>query len=149
MANDDDAGTILQKIGRAVRSVVELEVITVVGSFPISIDEDGRPRFTEGEVADAELLVTRIDLADGDIVSYVDPVFLSDEKKAVLREFHTEQVAAATAIMDRNVRVFTELAKAFGLRLDDVVRRADGERAGPAAVAEPADRPVARTGTDN
>jgi len=120
----DDAATILQKIGKAARSIVELEVITAVGDFPMSLDDQGRPVFRPGEVANTDLLVTRIDLAQGDITNYIDPSFLAGDR-APLREFHERQVAQAQAIMDRNVRVFTDLAKAFGQRLEDVIKKAD------------------------
>lgn len=122
----DDATSILQKIGKAARSLVELEVITAVGDFPVSLDTDGRLTFQSGQIANTDLLVTRIDLAQGDITNYIDPSFLTGDR-APLREFHERQVAQATAIMDRNVRVFTELARAFGQRLEDVIKKADIE----------------------
>jgi len=122
--NTDDSGTILAKIGRAVRSLVELQVITAVGEFEITIDDEGRPAFRGGRVTSAEVLFTRINLAEGDITSYVHPSFLAGEK-AELRQYHDEQVHKAAEIMDRNVRVFTELAKAFVLNLQDVIRKAD------------------------
>ena len=123
----DDAASILRKIGKAARSLVELEVITAVGDFPVSLDTDGRLTFRSEEIANTDLLVTRIDLAQGDITNYIDPSFLTGER-APLREFHERQVTQATAIMDRNVRVFTDLARAFGQRLEDVIKKADIER---------------------
>ncbi len=106
----------MARLESAVNDMVELKVITAVGSISVDVTtttKDGITTSTRTEThKDSRAIITDIDLIDGDIMTSIDNVFVTDEAYASIRTDHLERVNDAQAIVSRNINVLKELATA-------------------------------------
>ena len=106
----------MARLENAVNDMVELKVITAVGSISVEITnttKDGITTSTRTEThKDSRAIITDIDLIDGDIMTAIDNVFVTDAAYASIRNDHLERVNDAQAIVSRNINVLKELATA-------------------------------------
>lgn len=105
----------------AVRSAVQLKVITQVGDVAVSgtLDE-----YTVRFEPNGNAIATSINLVEGDITSVVPDKFWAPDQQ-IVRDFHQAQVEQAKAIVERNLRMIGE----FGKRIADAItelKRAEG-----------------------
>lgn len=97
-----------QTLGRAVRSAINLRVITVVGDVTISgsIETPTVAAPTTGPA-----VVTNINLVEGDIITCISPAIANGDL-AELKTFHDGVVAKAEEMVERNVRLLKDLISA-------------------------------------
>lgn len=108
MSDSQPAGENLnlrQTLGQAVRSAINLRVITVVGDVTISgsIETPTVKAPTSGPA-----VVTNINLVEGDIITCISPQIANGDL-AELKAFHDGVVAKAEGLVDRNVRLLKDL----------------------------------------
>jgi hypothetical protein len=84
-------------------NLVTLKIITSVGPVP-AVDDKGN--LIAG--VSAHLMRSRINLLQGDIVTEIDPAFVTGELKD-LRDFHMRREQEGSAIVDKNIEVLRSL----------------------------------------
>lgn len=97
-----------QALGRAVRSAINLRVITVVGDVTIAGTIES-PTVTAPTSGPA--LVTNINLLGGDILTCISPQIANGDL-AELKAFHDGVVAKSEEMVERNVRLLKDLIAA-------------------------------------
>ena len=106
----------MARLESAVNDMVELKVITAVGNISVEVattTKDGITTTTRTEThKDSRAIISDIDLIDGDIMTAIDNVFVTDEAYASIRTDHLARVDEAQAIVSRNINVLKELATA-------------------------------------
>ncbi len=106
----------MARLESAVNDMVELKVITAVGNISVEVTsttKDGVTTSTRTEThKDSRAIISDIDLIDGDIMTAIDNVFVTDEAYASIRTDHLARVNDAQAIVSRNINVLKELATA-------------------------------------
>ena len=106
----------MARLESAVNDMVELKVITAVGNISVEVNsttKDGITTSTRTEThKDSRAIITNIDLIDGDIMTAIDNVFVTDAAYASIRTDHLARVNDAQAIVSRNINVLKELATA-------------------------------------
>ena len=106
----------IARLESAVNDMVELKVITAVGNISVEVNtttKDGITTSTRTEThKDSRAIISDIDLIDGDIMTAIDNVFVTDEAYASIRNDHLARVNEAQAIVSRNINVLKELATA-------------------------------------
>jgi hypothetical protein len=106
----------MARLESAVNDMVELKVITAVGNISVDVTsttKDGITTTTRTEThKDSRAIITNIDLIDGDIMTSIDNVFVTDGAYASLRNDHVARVNDAQGIVSRNIAVLKELATA-------------------------------------
>lgn len=108
MADPNAAGETLnlrQMLGQAVRRAVDLQVITMVGDVVVT-DNGNAP--TVASPATGPAVVTRINLLEGDIATYISPAMTTGDLMEV-KVFHDSMVAKAEGIAERNIRLLKDL----------------------------------------
>lgn len=101
MRRNDLLGKIAEKLDR----LVTLEIATVVGRPVPNEHGDGyRPPIE----ADADAMLTRIDLVQGDVTTVIPAEFLADNRKE-LRDFHAEREQRGHAIIQNNLDALARL----------------------------------------
>ncbi len=120
--NENEAGELsgldkfMARLESAVNDMVELKVITAVGNISVEVintTEDGITTSTRTEThKDSRAIISDIDLIDGDIMTAIDNVFITDDAYADIRNEHLARVNDAQAIVSRNINVLKELAVA-------------------------------------
>lgn len=104
----------LKKIEDAVEQLMVLNIRTVVGEF--KEDADGKLQY---DAKKADVIVTQINLVDGDITTVFSEKFLEPPLSAI-RDFHALREQQGQAIIQGNLRALVELAKtAAGLRAEE------------------------------
>jgi hypothetical protein len=109
------------KLLRGVQSAVELRVITVVGGVKLG----GKLAAPEVEFGDAtskgnsDAIVTSINLVQGDITNIVPDQFWAPDKE-VIRQYHEQQVSNGHEIVNRNLRLISEVGEALIRTLSDL-----------------------------
>lgn len=109
------------KLLRGVQSAVELRVITVVGGVKL----DGSLTDPQVEFGDdmgkvtSNAIVTSINLAEGDITSIVPDQFWAPDKE-IIRKFHEQQVSNGHEIVNRNLRLISEVGGALVRMLSEL-----------------------------
>lgn len=125
--------SLLDRIRDSLGNLVTLEIATVVG--PVRPSERGvglNPRLADLDVdwgTNPPVILTKIDLLQGDIRTVMDEEFATGEYQA-LREFHSAREQEGHALIERNIAVLREL-----YRLAE--RLASGEGAPAAEPREP------------
>jgi len=120
MANEAEEMSGLDKfmarLESAVNDMVELKVITAVGNISVEVNSTTKGGITTSTRTethkDSRAIITNIDLIDGDIMTAIDNVFVTDEAYASIRTDHLARVNDAQAIVSRNINVLKELATA-------------------------------------
>lgn len=106
----------MARLDSAVNDMVQLKVITAVGNISVEVTnttKDGITTSTRTEThKDSRAIITDIDLIDGDIMTAIDSVFVTNEAYASIRSDHLARVNDAQAIVSRNINVLKELATA-------------------------------------
>ena len=106
----------MARLESAVNDMVELKVITAVGNISVEVTnttKDGVTTSIRTEThKDSRAIISDIDLIDGDIMTSIDNVFVTDEAYASIRTDHLARVNDAQAIVSRNINVLKELATA-------------------------------------
>lgn len=105
-AIDKPATKLWEKLLGGVRSAVELRVVTYVGEAKLSGPLDRAMVEFGGEPGDA--IATSINLVEGDITSVVPEKFWAPDKQ-VIRDFHQQQVEQGKDIVERNLKLISEL----------------------------------------
>ena len=104
------------RLESAVNDMVKLKVVTAVGNISVEVNsttKDGITTSTRTEThKDSRAIITDIDLIDGDVMTAIDNVFVTDEAYASIRTDHLARVSDAQAIVSRNINVLKELATA-------------------------------------
>jgi hypothetical protein len=111
MSDTQPAGETLnlrQTLGRAVRSAINLRVITVVGDVTLTGTIES-PTVTAPTSGPA--VVTNINLLGGDIITAISPQIANGDL-AELKAFHDGVVAKAEEMVERNVRLLKDLISA-------------------------------------
>ena len=104
---------LIDTIKDALQELVKLKIVTAIGS--VEVGDDGkvsRPAVS----ADSKVIVTEIDLIQGDITTVIDPAYVNDEAYQRLREFHAEREKQGHQIVKQNleaVEKLFELAQKF------------------------------------
>lgn len=96
------------KLLRGVKSAVELRIITVVGEVTVSGDLSN-PTVSFGR-ASKDALVTSVKLVEGDITNVIPAQFWAPDKDDV-RKFHEQQVVNGNKIVERNLKVISEVGE--------------------------------------
>ena len=96
--------TIGRRILDSMERLTTLEIVTAVGPTPLG--PGGAPDLRLG--GDAQVMVTRIRLLEGDITTKMDEAFVTGVH-APLRAFHEEQVARGLQIVKDNINALGEL----------------------------------------
>jgi hypothetical protein len=105
---------LLKKILDAVEDLTTLKVVTAVGDVTITetakkVDGNDEQSRTQ-QCLNAKAIVTTIDLADGDIQTFMDGVFASDNAAYnKIRDEHMLRIKDAHDIVGNNVKVLKEL----------------------------------------
>jgi len=106
----------MARLESAVNDMVKLKVVTAVGNISVEVNsttKDGITTSTRTEThKDSRAIITDIDLIDGDVMTAIDNVFVTDEAYASIRIDHLARVNDAQAIVSRNINVLKELATA-------------------------------------
>ncbi len=106
-----DLEGLLDNIKNALDKLVTLEIITAVGPVTLKTRE-GSPAGSFPDVIECsqkmEIMLTRIDLLQGDIKTVFDPAFFTENYKG-LRDFHMEREKQGQAIIKNNVEALKEL----------------------------------------
>lgn len=108
---------LIEKLKAAVSTAVELRIVTYVGKVDLKGTLKGgvndlTVEFTPpaaGEQA-GRVILTSVNLAQGDILNVIPPDFGSEADKAMLA-FHTEQVKEGKEIVARNLEMIAKLGK--------------------------------------
>jgi hypothetical protein len=95
-----------QKLTQALENLARLEIVTAVGAVTVDPRAVGSARYTLA--AGAKVMHTSIDLLQGDIVTQIDPAFLTGEL-APLRDFHAAREAQSSALIKGNVEALGQL----------------------------------------
>lgn len=111
-----------ETLGRAVRSAVNLRIVTIVGDAAISGSVEA-PEVTVPRTGAAA--VTNINLLEGDIVTCLSPALATGDL-AEVRDFHDGMVGKAEGIVERNVRLVRELITAGFETFGDIAERRPG-----------------------
>jgi hypothetical protein len=101
----------LQRLEGALKDLVTLKVVTVVGDVSVS-GSGGDIVVAARDGAAVEAASTEIDLLDGHIVNIFSPKF-SDAGGGTLQAFHQTQVEKSNAIMAANLLELQKLAAAL------------------------------------
>jgi hypothetical protein len=96
-----------QKLLDAVRSAVELQIVTQVGDVAVSGTLD---KYEITFAPNGNAIATSINLVQGDITSVVPEKFWAPDQQ-VVRDFHQAQVEQAKSIVERNLRLIAEFGK--------------------------------------
>lgn len=96
--------TIGRRILDSMEKLTTLEIVTAVGATPL--DKDGNPLIGLG--GDAQVMVSRIRLLDGDITTKMDEAFVTGVH-APLRDFHEEQVRRGMQMVKDNISALGDL----------------------------------------
>jgi len=106
-----------EKLLRGISSAVELRIVTIVSDLPITGDFC-RPEVTfKPNTADA--IATSINLVEGDIISAA-PESMWSPDRAVVREFHQAQIDRSGEIVERNIRLVSELGSAIAKAIGEL-----------------------------
>ena len=106
-ANNDN---IWDKLLSGIQSAIELRVVTYVGDVDIKGElKNPTMTFPQGAEAKGKTLATSINMVQGDISTAIPEPYWAPEQE-VVRNYHQAQVEQANKIVERNVRLFVELA---------------------------------------
>lgn len=120
-----------QKIEAAVKDLTTLKIVTAVGDVNVSQEittSDGQTSETRSEsYQNAKAILSNIDLIDGDIMTVMDEVFVTDAQYAGVRNDHLERIKEAQSIVDKNVNTLLNLVKTVGDILDAIRSQTEEE----------------------
>ncbi len=97
---------LIEKIKNALDNLVTLEIITTVGG----IKKEGDKFAPDIDLATAKVMLTRIDLLQGDITTTINEAFVSGPL-APLRDFHEAKVKEGYGIVQKNIEALERLAR--------------------------------------
>ena len=100
---------ILVKLQRAVENLVELRIVTAIGS--VKQGGGNRPEPDIDFAHNPDVILTKIDLVQGDITTIISPNLMAPEFDD-LRDFHAAREAQGLDIVRKNVDTVIELLKA-------------------------------------
>jgi hypothetical protein len=113
-----------EKIEAAVKDLTTLKVITAVGAVDISRKTTTKNGVTEEtrveNYQNAKAVLSTIDLIDGDIMTVMDEVFVTDAAYAGIREEHLARIQDAQAIVDKNVVTLLSMVETVGKILREI-----------------------------
>ena len=92
------------KIERALEELMVLNIRTVVGDF--SMDKNGVLQYAK----DADMIVTQINLAQGDITTAFSRNFLKPPLNAV-RDYHSQREQQGRDIVHNNLKAIVDMVK--------------------------------------
>ena len=98
-----DEKKFIDTLGQALENLVTLKVTTVVGKLNIRSTDD-KLQWDDS----AKVLSTQIDLVSGDVVTGIDPSFITGEH-AALRDFHAAREKQGQEIIRTNVETLKSL----------------------------------------
>ncbi|MBN2429804.1 MAG: hypothetical protein JXK94_15825 [Deltaproteobacteria bacterium] len=102
-------GQLADKVIGALKAVEQLQIVTAVGK--VTVSKAFEPENRKIDIApDHKAMVTVIHLAQGDVINGMDEAFAPGQDDA-LREFHERQVKLGNEIIDRNLKLLTDMAK--------------------------------------
>ncbi len=105
---------LMARLESAINDMTDLKVITAVGNISVEVvntTEDGITTSIRTETQkDSRAIISDIDLIDGDIMTAIDNIFITDAAYAHIRDEHLARVNDAQAIVSRNINVLKELA---------------------------------------
>jgi len=106
-----------EKLLKGISSAVELRIVTIVGDLPLTGDFC-RPEVTI-QPNTSNAIVTSINLIEGDITSAA-PESMWSPDRAVVREFHQAQIDRGGEIVERNIRLVSELGSALAKAIGEL-----------------------------
>ena len=98
-----------QKLLDGLKAAVELKIITYIGDVEMSGDDICKPEISLPQ-GPHTAMVTCINLVEGDITNCI-PVEYAKDEKAWIRNYHDTQVKQGREIIDRNLRLISDLGK--------------------------------------
>lgn len=93
----------IEEIKQRLEELKTLNIKTVVGKF--DLDDKGKIAYKEGE---AKIIITRIDLLEGDITTAFSDEFLEPPYDKI-REYHAEKEKQGREIITANINALKEL----------------------------------------
>jgi hypothetical protein len=107
-----EAESFLTKAKKALNDLVEVKVVTVVGSLTITITTQGdstNTKLASKEIA-SDAIVTVVKLLDGDVTTVIAPDLVANSD---LRALHTAQVAESLKVLPANLKALVDIAKSL------------------------------------
>lgn len=95
----------IEDIIKNLEKLKTLEIRTVVGKFECGDANEGKITYIKGE---AKVIITRIDMLDGDITTAFNDEFLKPPYDKI-REYHAEKEKQSHEIIEGNIRALREL----------------------------------------
>lgn len=99
--------SLVQKIQGALQNLVELQIVTAIAPVVKDDDEAGN-KYDLSKMGDAKIIVTKIDMLQGDITTWMDKAFVSGPY-AKLREYHAEKEKQGSEIIRKNIEALQSL----------------------------------------
>jgi hypothetical protein len=97
---------LLERIKSALDNIVTLEIVTAVGG----IKKEGEKVAPNLDYQNAQVMLTKINLLQGDITTVVNEAFVSGPYQA-LREYHEAKAKEGYEIVQKNITTLEQLAK--------------------------------------
>ena len=97
---------LLDKIKNSLNNLVTLEIVTAVGG----IKKEGEKVAPNLDYQNAQMILTKIDLLQGDITTVVNEAFVTGPYSA-LRDYHEAKVKEGYEIVQKNIATLEQLAK--------------------------------------
>lgn len=113
--------SIITRLQRAVDNLVELRIVTAIGN--VKLGGGNQPDPDIDYARNPEVILTKIDLVQGDIVTVFNPGLMAPEFET-LRAFHAGREAQGLEIVRKNIETVLELLKAARAGLLQVPQQA-------------------------
>lgn len=126
--------SIITRLQRAVDNLVELRIVTAIGS--VKLGGGNQPDPDIDYAGDPEVILTKIDLVQGDIVTVFNPALMAPEFET-LRAFHAGREAQGLEIVRKNIETVLELLKAARAGLLQVPQQAPSPQPSPPQPSPP------------
>jgi hypothetical protein len=97
---------LMNDIKNALKELITLKIVTAVG--PIQLDGAGNPKATCD--ISTRLILTEINLLQGDITTKISPEFVTGEYQN-LRDFHMSRVSEAQDIVQKNIAAIKSMVE--------------------------------------
>lgn len=97
---------LMNEIKNALKELITLRILTAVG--PIQLDSKGNPKVACDN--NTKLILTEINLLQGDITTKLSPEFVTGEYQS-LRDFHMSRVNEAQDIVQKNIAAIKSMVE--------------------------------------
>jgi hypothetical protein len=106
------------RIREAIENLVTLEIMTAVGQVDAGVGEGGASRSPDLDyAADPKVILTKIDLLQGDIKTVFNEEFVTGNYQA-LRDFHARREQEGYEIIQKNIAAIERLLNLVNANLE-------------------------------